>query len=365
VVIEKKETYTYTSPTGVVFVITDAPSLVYENDEGAKEVRLTPESSRTINKYIREGLELYSEPNILSASFEEVKQGLSVDLQLKFDGDNISLDKSSLDTWNTIIKSVKKSFDFIKKAYEQAREVRQIKSPIVVPAKGSLIIGLRSHPESTPPLFEGIEEFDESAIKSEIQILQLLIDGNDFINEEKVQNDLLLSYPEVRIGVIKAIEALAPQDSGQIHEVKILPKSNLFFKKDVITLTKETHRRASKLRKDLESKSEQEHREVIIVGQIDALERNGSMRIKNIEYNYPVFKNYPTRALFQDHLWKNIVTFFEEKNTRLVFRGVEFKFNGQWSNRPIIKSIQKAPEATEVKDLALAKSKMEDVQETN
>lgn len=79
-VIEKKETYTYTSSTGVVFVITDVPSLVYENDEGTKEVRLTPESSRTVNKYIRKDLELYHEPNVHSASFEEVQQGLSVDL---------------------------------------------------------------------------------------------------------------------------------------------------------------------------------------------------------------------------------------------------------------------------------------------
>lgn len=79
-VIEKKETYTYTSSTGVVFVITDVPSLVYENDEGTKEVRLTPESSRTVNKYIRKDLELYHKPNVHSASFEEVQQGLSVDL---------------------------------------------------------------------------------------------------------------------------------------------------------------------------------------------------------------------------------------------------------------------------------------------
>lgn len=74
-IIKNKETFTYISPTGVVFVITDVPSLVCENDEGVKEVRLTPESSRAVNKYIRGRLKLDHEPKVHTVSFEEVKQG--------------------------------------------------------------------------------------------------------------------------------------------------------------------------------------------------------------------------------------------------------------------------------------------------
>lgn len=70
---EHKETFTYTSPDGVVFVVTDVPALVYESEDGVREVRFKPSSSKIVNKYIRDGLKLYSEPSVYSVSFEQAK----------------------------------------------------------------------------------------------------------------------------------------------------------------------------------------------------------------------------------------------------------------------------------------------------
>lgn len=54
---------------------------------------------------------------------------------------------------------------------------------------------------------------------------------------------------------------------------------------------------------------------------------------------------------------------FQEKNTRLVFRGYELKFNGQWSSEPVIEDVQRAPSVEDVKKLADERRKLEKIQE--
>ena len=77
--VERNQTYTYTSPGGVVFIISDVPALVYENEQGVQEVRYKPAASRVVNTYIRETLKTLEKPDVRRVSFEEAQAGVVVD----------------------------------------------------------------------------------------------------------------------------------------------------------------------------------------------------------------------------------------------------------------------------------------------
>lgn len=343
--MERTETFTYTSPKGVVFVITDVPALVFENEDGVKEVRFKPASSRVINKYVREGLNLYSEPSVYSVSFEQAKEGLAVDAQVRFVGERISLNNSPLDVWRTMTFLLQESYDLIKKPYKAIREIKKVLYPTVVLGAGSLIFGLKAHPR--PPMFENSPEIDD-LITDEIQVLQLLIDGHAFVNGEKVESQLLLSHPQIQLGVVRAVEKLSPKGKSEIEEVQIVPKSKLFASEKSVVFTPETHFKAVRLKEKLEKTKNPGYRDVMIVGQIETLSRSGKMTLRNIEYNYPEFKNYQTTALFVDSLWETLTSFFKQRDKRLMFRGIEFEYNGEWSNQPMIKRVEEAPPFEEV-----------------
>ena len=311
--VEKNETYTYTSPDGVVFVVTDVPALVYESEEGIREVRYKPASSRVVNKYIRENLKTYKKPNVYYISFKEAEEGLTVDAQFRFVGENVELNSSSLDIWNTVTSKLKGSYDFVKNAYKEVREIKVVRYPVAVPGAGSLLFGLKAHPK--PPLFENHPELDD-LITDEIQVLQLLIDGHAFVNGGKVESELLLSHPLIQLGVVKAVEKLSPKGTDDIEEVQIIPKSKLFSTQQSVTFTPDTHFKANRLKKRLESAENPGRRDVVIIGQIDTLSRRGKMTIRDVEYNYPEFKNYPTTALFPDSIWEKLSSFFMRKAKR-------------------------------------------------
>lgn len=348
---EHKETFTYTSPKGIVFVITDVPALVCESEDGVREVRFAPASSRIINKYIKEGLKLYNTPSVYAASFEQAKRGFLVDAQVRFVGGKIGINTTPLDVWRLITYNLKKSYDLIKKAYQDVKEVERIAYPDVVPGAGSLIIGLKAH--HRPPMFESDSELD-NLITDEIQILQLFIDGYAFMNGQTVESELLLSHPEIQMGVVRAIEKLSPTEKSEIKEVQIIPKSKLFTNNKTVAFTYETHAKAAHWIKEKKEENPS-YREVIIVGQIDTLKRTGEMTIKDVEYNYPDFKKYQTKALFTDNLWEQLVFFFRQKDKRVLFRGVEFEINGVWSNQPMVKYVEEAPSFEEVERAASGK----------
>lgn len=77
--VERNEPHTYTSPARVVFVITDVPALVYENQPGVRDVRFKPAASRVVNSYIRRSLQTHKEPGVCRVSFEEARKALVVD----------------------------------------------------------------------------------------------------------------------------------------------------------------------------------------------------------------------------------------------------------------------------------------------
>ncbi len=347
--VEQNETYTYTSSNGVVFVITDVPALVFEDNQGNKEVCLKPASSRVVNKYIREGLKLYTEPNVHSVSFEEAKQGLLIDMQVRFVGQEIGLNNSSLDTWRNLTFLLQKSYDLIKNVYKKTEGVSKVSYPTVTVGAGSLIFGLKGHHK--PPLFENGLDLD-NLITDEIRILQLLIDGHALANGEKFENELLLSHPQIQLEVMKAVQKLSPTGEDKIEKVQLIPKSRLFERDEMVTFTPNTHYRAKRLIGEMGSKKTTS-RDVLIVGQIEVLSRKGKMTITNLEYNYPEFKNHITTAVFPSDIWEELASFFQQKGKRLLFKATEYKMvTGSWSSKPFINSVEEAPSQDKVKQAA-------------
>ena len=345
---EEHVTYTYTSPKGVVFVITDVPALVVENSRGDKEVRYKPAASRVVNRYVREGLKLFSEPSVHTVSFRDASYGGTVDAQIRAVGPQVSRDNSSIEVWQTVTNSIFQSYSAIRKAVKDIRGLKDFPYPTVKTVEaGSLVFGLKATPIAQVGLFN-----EEHSIPDEIQILQLLIDGHAFLKEEKIRDESILEYPQVQSATIKAIEKLSPRENSVIEEIQLIPRSKIFVGSEPVTFTSRTHNEAKRRRKQLEQEpDEQDRRNVEIVGQIAALYREGRMTIRDVEYNYPDGARHPTSAIFHDSIFEKLVDFFKKKK-RVMFRGIEYKTYEGWTSQPIIKQVEEAPPREEVERLA-------------
>lgn len=77
--VERNETYTYTSPAGVAFVVTGVPALVYKIQPGVRDVRFKPAASRVVDAYIRRSLQTHKGSDGCLVSFEEARKALVVD----------------------------------------------------------------------------------------------------------------------------------------------------------------------------------------------------------------------------------------------------------------------------------------------
>lgn len=358
---EKNVTYTYTSPEGLVLVVTGVPAIVQEDGKGAELIRYKPAVSRVLFRYLKEAQSIFTEPTIYATSFEEASFGVSVDVQIRFAGPKVRYEDLDIQQWQEATNLLYRSYHKIGATVKETRGSKSVLYPTVKAiTRGSLVFGLKAKPQVNvqPPLpfaFEG-QSVAEELPPEEVQILQLLIDGHALIAGGPEPENPLLSHPQIRLATYKAVELLSPREKSDIEEIQIIPKSSVVARTETVVFTPSTYQKAKHKVAELEANpidEKKDRRDIVIVGQIGTLNRAGRMTIVNLEVNYPEDKLYKTTAIFIDGIFEKLTDFFKAKK-RVLFRGIEFRTNEKWTSEPWIKEVEEAPEDTNLIALPLA-----------
>lgn len=346
--VEERVTHTHTSDNGVVLVITGVPALVFEDENGNRQVKYKGASSRVVTNYIKQALELFTTPTLHSVSFEEAGDGLSVYAQVRFSGRKVRFNELSIEDWREATNLLYRGYKEIGNSLKEVRGSRYIPYPNAMVSSGSVLFSLRTEPrESEQGNLFGDELTEEEKAPEEVQIFQLLIDGFALVSGRPAERENpLLGHPQIRLAAVKAIELLSPRDKSDIEEVQIIPTSEAIGRAETAVFTPATYQKAKHIVAELKANpvdEEKDRRDVTIVGQIGVLNRAGRMTIVNLEFNHPENKLYKTTAIFVDSIFEKLTDFFKTKK-RVLFRGIEFRTNEKWTSEPWIKEVEEAPE---------------------
>ncbi len=205
--VERKITYTYTAPNGVVVVVTGVPALC-DSESDDEFCGFTEEVAERISELVYASLSSNPQPGaVLNIKFTDDPADVKpdIDLEVKVSGPGLILGRVS-------VAVLQKLLDNINDAYRRAAGViarkRGIASPpspqVAFLAPGSLVIGLRSG--DSEPLFP------ETNVGKEA--LDLILKGAEWAHRGVPEGE----DPDLIVAAIEAVKQLSP---GPREEFKV------------------------------------------------------------------------------------------------------------------------------------------------
>ena len=336
--------HTQTAKDGSFVVITDVPAYVFEED-GVEDSVYDMDVALKIDDFIARHIKSnFGVRRDLLISFNELDFNSNNDAEFHIRGSGVNYGEATTKIWKESVDKIHGSIDILRKAYAVVFPKTHFSFPVFTGVgAGSLKFALRARAPS--------ELFSDYRDKSspEVKVLQLLFDGYSYVHDAKSENQLIEKHSEIAFAVLEAIERLSPSEGSSIREIQLVPNEKVIKESHTVQLTAETQQRAKWKRETLQNKlNDLEVRQMVIVGKVHSLSKDGQLLIKEIEYNHPGVKKYNTSATFDSRMFRGIGQLFTLEK-KITFRGVERKLNGVWAN-PEITSVEEAPSKEEEAD---------------
>jgi hypothetical protein len=336
---EKSVTHTYTSPQGVVVVVSGVPATVVSDSDGKPVSSYPFKAALKLEEIIQDAMRRDASPGkVHTIPFDNAPAAPVADIEFKIRGPQILPGETSLKVWKASFDRISLAVKNISKTLAEHRGSPLPPSPPVAYAlPGSLIIGLKSSGQNAL-----LKDSSSTPEDVSLESMRLMLDASRWVEgDETALSSEVLQSPRLMEAALRAVEEIAPREGDSIVSVELSDK-RFRSSEDAetannnrVTLKAGSRERATKRRIEIALK-DGSTRSIAMRGIIDQLKLDGIFHIKEVSSESDLWKSPVAKIRYPEHLRTEIHRLFGKQVTLEV---IQREINGTWSDALEVLSI--------------------------
>lgn len=318
--ILRRETFTYTAPSGAVVVVRNVPTRATPD---SSEVSYSLRVASKLQDLVESALVGARSDSVVAFSFDDEPPRRDADFEFEFIGPDANFANASIQTWRLVFDKVYTATKTAIRATTNnftGRLAAESFPTVAFVRPASIAVGVRTIQQTHLVDFPGADDARRA--------LEFLIAAGRWLGDEADLPTDLSSDPVTFEGILRAVEEIAPPGGDSVVSVKV---QKIGSPSKPVEFTREKRERAKQERISLRLAQSDTLRKIDLRGLIDNLDLSGRVHLKDV-YPTSEWPSQTVTARFQPEL---LPALLENFGKRVTLFALQKYVRHQWSTSDV------------------------------